>query len=90
MPLNGKETVSNDKVTLTEFLWDTLPASNWRYGIADMMMTSEEGYIFTDDTVVTVNGYYAAKLYIAEDGHEAVYHRTFAPVFLEDSDTIKS
>ena len=84
LPLNSNVVTSPDQVSVTEFLWDTLPASNWRYGIADIMMTAEEGYAFTDDTVVTVNGYYVQKAYISQDGKEAVYRCTFAPVFRED------
>lgn len=84
LPLNSTVVTSPDQVTVTEFLWDTLPASNWRYGIADIMLTAEEGYAFTDDTVVTVNGYYVQKAYISQDGKEAVYRCTFAPVFRED------
>ena len=52
--------------------------------MADIMLTAEEGYAFTDDTVVTVNGYYVQKAYISQDGQEAVYRCTFAPVFRED------
>lgn len=84
LPLNSNVVTSPDQVSVTEFLWDTLPASNWRYGIADIMLTAEEGYAFTDDTVVTVNGYYVQKAYISQDGQEAVYRCTFAPVFRED------
>lgn len=84
LPLNSNVKITPDAVSVTEFLWDTLPASNWRYGIADIMLTAEEGYAFTDDTVVTVNGYYVQKAYISQDGQEAVYRCTFAPVFKED------
>lgn len=84
LPLNSNVKITPDAVSVTEFLWDTLPASNWRYGMADIMLTAEEGYAFTDDTVVTVNGYYVQKAYISQDGKEAVYRCTFAPVFKED------
>lgn len=84
LPLNSKVVISPSQVSITEFHWDVLPSSNWRYGFADLMLAAKEGYAFTDDTVVTVNGYYVQKAYISRDGEEAVYRCAFAPVFLED------
>ena len=83
LPLNENTKITPTQVTAVEFLWDTLPASKWRYGIADLTLAAEEGYVFTYETVVTVNGYYAHFVYISDNGKEAVIRCTFAPVYLE-------
>jgi len=82
-PLTGKETVSPEQAVIGEMLWQTLPMSNWRYGEAELMLEASDGYTFTFDTEVCVNGYYAQNVYVSADGKEAVYHCIFAPVFKE-------
>ncbi|MBE6659747.1 MAG: S-layer homology domain-containing protein [Ruminococcaceae bacterium] len=83
-PLNGKEKISNDQVTIAEFLWDTVARSNWKPGIADVVLHAADGYVFTEDTVVKINGYYAKNFSITDEGRVAVYRCIFAPVFKED------
>ena len=83
-PLSGREKISDEHVTVSDFRWETVARSNWLPGVAEVILHAADGYAFTEDTVVKINGYYAQRFSVTDEGRVAVYRCTFAPVFKED------
>lgn len=81
-PLAEGVKISPDNVEISEFKWATVAVGTWKPGVADIYLIAPEGYKFSSETVLRINGYYAKA--VAVSGDTAIFQCIFADVFKEN------